>query len=587
MENTLTKSDSFLSLQHLVKVYPNGEKAVYDFNLDIVKKEFIVIVGPSGCGKSTTLRMIAGLEDISDGDIYLNGELLNYKPSSERKMAIVFQSYALYPQMNVYKNIAFPLTINKYPMPVVNSVLRAEKEINGILKVVPFMKFVGVLHNVCGTKRKNSEKSEDLATVFGISLDAAKILYKAFVPFSGKSLAYLQSNEQEICEAITKELTPMVAEAKERSSGVSYDEDFNELDENGNIKTEYRKYTPYEIKTRVYETAEKLDLTPYLDKLPKELSGGQMQRVALGRAIIKKGPVCMMDEPLSNLDAKLRLTMRSEIVKLHNSIDATTIYVTHDQTEAMTMATRIVVMSRGFVQQIGSPEEVYNNPVNIFVAKFIGSPTMNVFNVEYDRKGNAFVNGGLNIPAASKFGEVHDEFYSKSVNVYKTLADNFDEKAREFILKTLSVTGEYSENKKQKIKKKGLINKIKGLIEKAKNKNESVDFLKFEREVCVTKLTELEKCLSENHQVILGIRPERLRLEKKEVGKKYENCLTIKPTVCELLGGEYNVHFTFCGKDMVGQIDAKDKITTADEIIVRFSANDIYVFDPVTGNAIK
>lgn len=587
MENTLTKSDSFLSLQHLVKVYPNGEKAVYDFNLDIAKKEFIVIVGPSGCGKSTTLRMIAGLEDISDGDIYLNGELLNYKPSSERKMAIVFQSYALYPQMNVYKNIAFPLTINKYPMPVVNSALRAEKEINGILQVVPFMKFVGVLYNVCGTKRKNSEKSEDLATVFGISLDAAKILYKAFVPFSGKSLAYLQSNEQEICEAITKELTPMVAEAKERSSGVSYDEDFNEFDENGNIKTEYRKYTPYEIKTRVYETAEKLDLTPYLDKLPKELSGGQMQRVALGRAIIKKVPVFMMDEPLSNLDAKLRLTMRSEIVKLHNSIDATTIYVTHDQTEAMTMATRIVVMSRGFVQQIGSPEEVYNNPVNIFVAKFIGSPTMNVFNVEYDRKGNAFVNGGLNIPAASKFGEVHDEFYSKSVNVYKTLADNFDEKAREFILKTLSVTGEYSENKKQKIKKKGLINKIKGLIEKAKNKNESVDFLKFEREVCVTKLTELEKCLSENHQVILGIRPERLRLEKKEVGKKYENCLTIKPTVCELLGGEYNVHFTFCGKDMVGQIDAKDKITTADEIIVRFSANDIYVFDPVTGNAIK
>lgn len=124
MENTLTNNDTFLSLQHLVKVYPNGEKAVYDFNLDIAKKEFIVIVGPSGCGKSTTLRMVAGLEDISDGDIYMDGELLNYKPSSERKMAIVFQSYALYPQMTVYNNIAFPLTINKYPMPVVNAVLR-------------------------------------------------------------------------------------------------------------------------------------------------------------------------------------------------------------------------------------------------------------------------------------------------------------------------------------------------------------------------------------------------------------------------------------------------------------------------------
>lgn len=587
MENNLIKSDTFLSLQHLVKVYPNGEKAVYDFNLDIAKKEFIVIVGPSGCGKSTTLRMIAGLEDISDGDIYLNGELLNYKPSSERKMAIVFQSYALYPQMNVYKNIAFPLTINKYPMPVVNSVLRAEKEINGILQVVPFMKFVGVLYNVCGTKRKNSEKSEDLATVFGISLDAAKILYKAFVPFSGKSLAYLQSNEQEICEAITKELTPMVAEAKERSSGVSYDEDFNELDENGNVKTEYRKYTPYEIKTRVYETAEKLDLTPYLDKLPKELSGGQMQRVALGRAIIKKVPVFMMDEPLSNLDAKLRLTMRSEIVKLHNSIDATTIYVTHDQTEAMTMATRIVVMSRGFVQQIGSPEEVYNNPENIFVAKFIGSPTMNVFNVEYDRKENVFVNGDLKISANSNFGALHDEFYGKAAQTYKTLADNFDEKAREFILKILSVTGEYSENKRHKVKKKGLINKIKGLIEKAKNKREPADHLQFEREVCASKLAELERCLSENHTLTFGIRPERLKLEKKQMGKNYGNCLIVKPTVCELLGGEYNVHFTFCGKNMVGQIDAKEKITTEDEIAVKFSLDDLYVFDPITGNVIK
>ena len=140
MENTLTNNDTFLSLQHLVKVYPNGEKAVYDFNLDIAKKEFIVIVGPSGCGKSTTLRMVAGLEDISDGDIYMDGELLNYKPSSERKMAIVFQSYALYPQMTVYNNIAFPLTINKYPMPVVNAVLRANSEIDKILSTIPFNK---------------------------------------------------------------------------------------------------------------------------------------------------------------------------------------------------------------------------------------------------------------------------------------------------------------------------------------------------------------------------------------------------------------------------------------------------------------
>ena len=174
---------------------------------------------------------------------------------------------------------------------------------------------------------------------------------------------------------------------KVAQSGIKLNERFCEVDDDGYEKTQVRKLTNYEIKKKVYETAEKLDLTAYLDKLPKELSGGQMQRVALGRAIIKNVPVFLMDEPLSNLDAKLRLTMRSEIVKLHNKINATTIYVTHDQTEAMTMASRIVVMSRGFIQQIGTPEEVYNSPSNLFVARFIGSPSMNLFDMKFDRKG--------------------------------------------------------------------------------------------------------------------------------------------------------------------------------------------------------
>lgn len=252
----------------------------------------------------------------------------------------------------------------------------------------------------------------------------------------------------------------------------------------------------------------------------------------------------------------------------------------------MTMATRIVVMSRGFVQQIGSPEEVYNNPANIFVAKFIGSPTMNIFDVEYDRATNTFVNGGLKIPANSEFAIRHDKYYGETVETYKTLCTDFDDKAREFILKTLSVTGEYSDNKKQKVKKKGIINRIKALIEKAKKKKEPVDLLKFEREICESKLEELNKCLAGNHTLKLGIRPERLSLEKKVSGKKYVGCLIVKPTVCELLGGEYNIHFTFCGKDMVGQIDAKEKITTADEIVVKFSLEDFYVFDPITGSII-
>lgn len=589
MESTQTSNNAFLSLRHLVKIYPNGEKAVYDFNLDIEKKEFIVIVGPSGCGKSTTLRMIAGLEDISDGDIYLGDELLNYKPSSERKMAIVFQSYALYPQMSVYNNIAFPLTINKYPMPVVNTVLKANAEIEHILENVEFKKFIGVLFNVFNSKGKYSAKEEQVATIFNITLYAAKILCRVYTAYKEFSLNELCSKEEDIKTEIRAELRPLVEaeNVKVEAGGVKFDAEFNELDESGNIKIEHRKFTPYEIKTRVYETAEKLDLTPYLDKLPKELSGGQMQRVALGRAIIKKVPIFMMDEPLSNLDAKLRLTMRSEIVKLHNSIDATTIYVTHDQTEAMTMASRIVVMSRGFVQQIGTPEDVYNKPVNIFVAKFIGSPTMNVFNVEFDKEHKCMVNGDLKIPVSDEFIKTHDDFYTKTSEKYRVLADNFDDKAREYILKTLSVTGEHSESKKHKHDKKGLIAKIKGLINKLSKKDkEPEDPFKFERDVCSEKLKALESYVSENHSIMIGIRPERIKLEKKVEGKKYDKCIIVKPTVCELLGGEYNIHFTFCGKNMVGQIDAKEKVSIQDEIVVRLSFEDFYIFDPITGDVI-
>ena len=589
MENT-TQNNAFLSLKHLVKVYPNGEKAVYDFDLDIDKKEFIVIVGPSGCGKSTTLRMIAGLEDISDGDIYLENELLNYKPSSERKMAIVFQSYALYPQMNVYNNIAFPLTINKYPMPVVNPVLKANAEIERTMQNVDFKKFIGVLYNVFNSKSKYSEKEEQVAAIFDISLYAAKLLCKVYSKYKQESLEFLHGEADNIETAINAELKPLVEaeHVKVQESGAKYDNGFNELDENGNIKIEQRKYTPFEIKMRVYETAEKLDLTPYLDKLPKELSGGQMQRVALGRAIIKKVPIFMMDEPLSNLDAKFRLSMRSEIVKLHNSIDATTIYVTHDQTEAMTMATRIVVMSRGFVQQIGSPEEVYNKPCNIFVAKFIGSPTMNVFDVEFDKVRKCLMNGDLTIPVSDVFIKAHDEFYMAAAQKFRSLADNFDDKAREQILKTLSVTGEYSESKKNKQDKKGIITRIKSLVGKLSKKNsEPIDPYKFERAICNEKLIELEKYSTENHGLMIGIRPERIKLEKRVEGKKYDKCVIIKPTVVELLGGEYNMHFNFCGKNMVGQIDAKEKITIQDDIAVKLSFEDIYIFDPITGNTIE
>ncbi|MDD7795282.1 ABC transporter ATP-binding protein [Clostridium sp. 'White wine YQ'] len=238
-----------LSLKNICKVYPGDVTAVSDFSLDIEDKEFIVFVGPSGCGKSTTLRMIAGLEDISSGEIYIDGNLVNDLAPKDRDIAMVFQNYALYPHMTVYDNIAFGLKLRKTPKSEIDIKVR----------------------------------------------DAAKIL----------------------------------------------------------------------------------DIEHLLDRKPKALSGGQRQRVAMGRAIVRDAKVFLLDEPLSNLDAKLRNQMRAEIAKLHQSLGTTFIYVTHDQTEAMTLGTKIVVMRDGIIQQVASPTEIYNHPSNMFVAGFIGSPQMN------------------------------------------------------------------------------------------------------------------------------------------------------------------------------------------------------------------
>ena len=255
----------YVSLQRINKIYDNGFHAVHDFSIDIKQHEFIVFVGPSGCGKSTTLRMIAGLEDISGGNLFIDGDYMNDIAPKDRGIAMVFQSYALYPHMTVYENMAYPL----------------------------------------------------------------KIMHLS------------------------------------------------------------RK----EIDRRVTHAAKILQIESLLDRKPKALSGGQRQRVALGRAIVRHAKVLLMDEPLSNLDAKLRVQMRSEIVALHNKLNATTIYVTHDQTEAMTMATRIVIMKDGYVQQIGTPLEVFNHPVNKFVAGFIGSPSMNFFKGTYENGSVTFETG--------------------------------------------------------------------------------------------------------------------------------------------------------------------------------------------------
>ena len=278
-------------MQHIYKIYTGGVTAVSDFTLDIEDKEFIVLVGPSGCGKSTTLRMVAGLEEISEGELYIGDKLVNDVAPKDRDIAMVFQNYALYPHMTVYDNMAFGLKLRKTP--------------------------------------------------------------KA------------------------------------------------------------------EIERRVREAAKILDIEHLLNRKPKALSGGQRQRVALGRAIVREPKVFLMDEPLSNLDAKLRVQMRTEITKLHQRLQTTFIYVTHDQTEAMTMGSRIVVMKDGFIQQVDTPQNLYDYPTNRFVAGFIGSPAMNIFNAKLEKRGDGvyatFGNNAIKVPTGKLQKFVSDSYIGKEV----------------------------------------------------------------------------------------------------------------------------------------------------------------------------
>ena len=275
-----------LSLKHIYKVYPNGTKAVNDFNMQISDKEFIVFVGPSGCGKSTTLRMIAGLEEITAGELKIGDMVVNGMEPKDRDIAMVFQNYALYPHMTIFENLAFGLRTRKIPD------IKRDKKGNPV------------------------------------------------------------------------------------------------LDKNGKEIPIMRKYNKQELSEKVNEAAQILEITDYLKRKPKEMSGGQRQRVALGRAIVRRPKVMLLDEPLSNLDAKLRTQMRSEIVKLHKKLQTTFIYVTHDQVEAMTMGTRIVVMKDGCVKQIDTPKNLYRYPANKFVAGFIGTPQMNFFEGTLKKNGD-------------------------------------------------------------------------------------------------------------------------------------------------------------------------------------------------------
>jgi len=401
-----------LSLKNVFKRFEGGVVAVSDFSLDIEDKEFVILVGPSGCGKSTTLRMIAGLEDITSGELWIDGQYSNDRAPKDRDIAMVFQSYALYPHMSVYDNMAFGLKIRRYPSA--------------------------------------------------------------------------------------------------------------------------------EIDRRVRDAARILEIEELLDRKPKALSGGQRQRVALGRAIVRNAKVFLMDEPLSNLDAKLRVQMRSEIIKLHEELDATTIYVTHDQTEAMTMASRIVVMKAGYIQQIGTPLEIYNNPSNLFVAGFIGSPAMNFINVNYD-KGTIVFDDGKKIKLTSEVIKAHDAFYAEA---FKEGNHKLDEL----------------------------------LAEKATAKEENAEL-----DTKISAQRELLTSFKEPHKLVFGLRPEDIYEATPENVSKHPNeVYAIKVSVAELLGHEYYVHADFAGNDLVAKIPSNRPIAIHDDMKLVFDVHKAHLFDIAT-----
>ena len=420
--------DSAISLQKLNKIYPNRVQAVFDFNLEIKEREFIVLVGPSGCGKSTTLRMIAGLESITAGDLFIDGKYANELEPKDRDVAMVFQSYALYPHMSVYQNLAFGL--------------------------------------------------------------------------------------------------------------------------------EVRKVSKEEIDRRVKEAADILEISEYLDRKPKALSGGQKQRVALGRAIVRNSRIFLMDEPLSNLDAKLRVQMRSEIVNLHNKLGTTTVYVTHDQTEAMTMASRIVVMKAGYIQQIGTPREIYNKPANTFVATFIGAPAMNIVSAEYDGDKITF-RSGETLLLSKEMIKARDDFYANQIKNTKQHIDELN-----VVLNDLLA----SENADQY-----LITYNKNALAKLEQR--------------LVKFNDISK--AKNHPILFGVRPEDIIQDGYMLkDMTLTPSFTLPINVAELMGNEYYIHTTLGDQKIIAKVNAGQDLMPGETIKVAFNLKKIHLFDVVTENYI-
>ena len=612
---------SDVRLNNICKVYDSRDKgrggvlAVKNFSMDIQDGEFIVFVGPSGCGKSTTLRMIAGLEDISSGDLYIGGTYVNDVPAKDRNIAMVFQNYALYPHMTAYQNISFGLTLQKVQAPVyemneevapvlaeiaalkrefaligkknsadekkidaiekskagyVKSVEALERRINCLKNIGMQHGFVrtlvaraerriellkqateessaqiaGILAGINENKARTAEIKEEIGRITqSIAGHQLKQIDKKKLAELKKSIAYyrrlaasdgaIRKKDEKALKKLEEKLAPlqMGGELSEeetfRAEGYRelirrYREELEILEQRKlsieqNIarseeETEQysqtpmpvfrsRHYTKAEINDKVMRAAEILDIKKLLRRKPREMSGGQRQRIALGRAIVREPKVFLLDEPLSNLDAKLRTSMRSEIVKLHKQLNTTFIYVTHDQVEAMTMGTRIVVMKDGEVQQIDTPVNLFDYPVNTFVAGFIGTPQMNMFDVDMQACGDklkfTFRDGDELSFEKAKVREIREEYLDGRV-----------------------------------------------------------------------------------HRVVMGIRCENLCLAEK--GKGFR-CVA---SGIELLGSETNIYTSVEGVNITLKLNYRPNVIIGDEIYVGVDERKLYLFDSVTTNTI-
>ena len=512
-----------LSFKNLNKIYDNNVQAVFDFNLEIQDKEFIVFVGPSGCGKSTTLRMVAGLENITSGELYIDGVLVNNIEPKDRNIAMVFQNYALYPHMTVYGNMAFALKLRKISCPVYNECPEADKLRETNLDLVKKAKD---LRKKAIKKKESKELLEEASKIYDLIIENDDRLNEMLKEHQQVGIWTEKINELE--KQISTVIKEMEKYQKHLDKGGFTDEATAALKDGIEQRLEQkqkleeqleyyknnevplfksRKLTKYEIDVEINRAAKILDLEKYLYRKPSALSGGQRQRVALGRCIVRNPKVFLMDEPLSNLDAKLRVQTRGEIINIHKRVNATTIYVTHDQVEAMTMADRIVIMKEGYIQQIGSPKDIYNDPQNQFVASFIGNPAMNFLDVQFR-----------------------------------------DDK----------------------------------ICLSAKEENVEID-LKLTKE----QASLLKEKGYEGKELILGIRPERIVLKSEGRASASLNRLDIVCNFRELLVYDSIVHTQVLGQELLFKCDSKEDIKSGDDLVIEFDSSEFYFFDKESGIRIK